>query len=129
MNSRIDALFIISCLGVILSITASIYESVHYLSVSHNAQAVRAIAPIDDSVLLRVDQLLTGVDKKDVILNALKTVDKQVVSFHSTLTNVLEDSKANSLSGALLWFGASIIYAILAIRLDAIRRSKKNRGR
>ena len=116
---------IISCLGVVLSIGATVYASISYLALSRSAETILGLAPGRDLVVSKFDAALMDNKDRELILNELKTRHEHSVSLHAALTRVSANSKARALEEILLWIGASIIFSVLLLRCDVLRRCEK----
>ncbi len=115
VNSRFGVLVVISFFGAILSISAAAYMSIYYMAVSHNYNAIELLAPSQDVILMKIDDLLTNHEAKNLIVNEIKSRHNQQISLHGILANVVMNNKTYAFWNAVLWCVSMIVFFILAV--------------
>jgi len=121
-NYLMRTLIIIGVLGVILSITATVYTAERYLSLLQETKIIEALASGDDLMSPKIAVLLHDQEISSLVQNELNARWKHAAMLHSALTTMNNDAIKYELNQMLLWIASCATFAWLLIGLKLFRR-------
>lgn len=126
MRSFACALTVISGLGVILSVGAAVNTVARYLTLSHRGGGLEALAPGQHELPPSVASLLANEPNNAIVAAELRTRREIHAALHSALATIIADSKDNAKADAALWIGAGVLFFLLLLRSEKLRRAEKS---
>jgi hypothetical protein len=115
---------IISFVGAILSICATLYTSTQYLVLTQNAKVIEALAPGDDVMSSKIATILQEQTNRELILKELNSRWEHSALLHSVMTKMNTDATKRALNEVFLWVGSCAIFTALLIGFELLRRNK-----
>jgi hypothetical protein len=125
MRSFARALTVISALGLILSTGAAVNAFARYLTLSHRTSTLEALAPNQDDLAPKISSLLAEHPNKEMVVGELRTRHELSATLHSTLATIIADSKDNAKADTALWIGAAVLFFLVLLRSEELRRGEK----
>lgn len=125
MRSFARTLTVISALGFILSTGAAVNAFARYLTLYHRTSTLDTLAPDRDSLAPRLSSLLAEHPNKEIVVGELRTRHELNTTLHSTLVTIIADSKDNAKADTVLWIGEAVLFFLVLLRSEQLRRGEK----